>query len=87
MPWQHGERDLHHSSKHNLQRIVIFLSLRWLLTAQKAENRFQAQSNKKKVNTAPGRNSSTVFKKPYFVAANMIVLRPGIFKNKLYLQV
>jgi hypothetical protein len=57
-----GERDLHNSSKNNLQRIVIFLSLRLLLTAQKAENRFQAQSNKKKVNTVPGRNSSTVFK-------------------------
>jgi hypothetical protein len=43
-----GERDLHNISKNNLQRIVIFLSLRLLLTAQKAENRFQAQSNKKK---------------------------------------
>jgi hypothetical protein len=43
-----GEHDLHNGSKNNLQRIVIFLSLRLLLTAQKAENRFQAQSNKKK---------------------------------------
>jgi hypothetical protein len=48
MPWHHGELDLQKSTKNNLQWIVIFFIATMALDSKEAENRFQAQSNKKK---------------------------------------